>query len=65
MIFPTQEQFEKYIQCADLELGPECKDEWVETIRHILRDLAAGRCTITYGTLYSWGGGSGRQCKDN
>lgn len=38
MTKPTKEQIEKYIDSADLELGPECEDEWVEWCRKTLRD---------------------------
>ena len=34
---PTKEQIEHYIHCADLELGMECCDDWVEEIRSVLR----------------------------
>lgn len=34
---PTKEQVEKYIEAADLELGPECADAWVEECRKALR----------------------------
>lgn len=33
----TQKQVEEYIQAADLELGPACVDDWVETVRQTLR----------------------------
>jgi hypothetical protein len=64
MQWPTPEQIERYIKCADADLGPECVDAWVETIRHILRDIVTGRAAVTYGVLYAWGGGSGNKCKD-
>ena len=34
---PTKEQIEYYINCADLEMGPLCEDEWVEEVRKFLR----------------------------
>lgn len=34
---PTKEQIEYYIQCADLEMGPMCADEWVAAVRAFLR----------------------------
>lgn len=64
MKWPTSEQVEKYLEFADAELGPECTEEWVETIRRILHDLTNGRAKIIYGVeLYQWGGGSGSKCK--
>jgi hypothetical protein len=64
MKLPTQEQIERYIKFADAELGPESSDEWVKTIRHILRDLASGRAKIVYDGVgvYQWGGGGGNLC---
>lgn len=37
---PTKEQIAYYIQCADLEMGPGCADEWVEQVRTKLREWA-------------------------
>jgi hypothetical protein len=37
---PTKEQIEKYIDYADLEMGPECMDEWVDEVRKYLRAWA-------------------------
>lgn len=34
---PTKEQIEYYIECADLEIGPGCEDEWIEEVRRYLR----------------------------
>lgn len=34
----TSERIEKYIEAADLELGPECTAEWVEECRQLLRN---------------------------
>jgi len=61
-LWPTQVQIERYIKSADAELGPESSDEWVETVRHILREIISGRAKVSYGMLYSWGGGSGSIC---
>lgn len=36
-MIPTREQIEYYIDCADLEMGPICQDEWVEEVRKYLR----------------------------
>jgi hypothetical protein len=37
---PTPEQIEKYIKYADLEMGPECCEDWVEQVRRYLRRWA-------------------------
>lgn len=51
---PTPAQIEKYIEAADLELGPECSDSWVEWCRQALREALARA-----GGLPGTGGGGG------
>lgn len=60
MDWPTPEQFETYIKCADADLGQISTEGWVETVRHILRDLSSGKAKLSSGIIYARGGGSGK-----